>query len=202
MAEGRNASAMTPESRPGPVTSLRELPPHIQDLVVELASPGPVIRTRARKALVAQGKLAVPALIQLLSHPKPHIRWEAAKALANIADPLAASAMVNALEDRDDDVRWLAAEGLAALGRDALQPLLSALIERSKSDSLCKGAHHVCCALQKKRGLGPILRPLLAALEQPEPEAGSPLAAYTALSKLREMPPDKATSCVFKNRKP
>ena len=66
------------------------------------------------------GKPAVPSLIQLLSHRKPHVRWEAAKALGGIADPIAAFALVNAQKDRDGDVRWLAAEGLAALGRDAL----------------------------------------------------------------------------------
>ena len=80
--------------------------------------PDPAVRRKARKALVAIGKLAVPSLIRLLSHRKPHVRWEAAKALCGIADPLAASALVNALDDRDGDVRWLAAEGLAALGRE------------------------------------------------------------------------------------
>ena len=151
---------------------------------------------------MALGKPAVPSLIQLLSHRKPHVRWEAAKALGGIADPIAASALVNALDDRDGDVRWLAAEGLAALGRDALQPLLAALIQRARSGWLCEGAHHVCHVLVRKRRLGPILRPLLAALEQSEPEAAAPLAAYTALSRLRELPPDTATSSVPKSRKP
>jgi hypothetical protein len=137
---------------------------------------------------VAFGKPAVPSLIQLLSQRKPHVRWEAAKALGGIADPIAASALVNALRDRDGDVRWLAAEGLAALGRDALQPLLAALLEWHQSDWMCQGAHHVCHVLVRKRRLGPILRPVLAALEQTEPETASPLAAYIALSKLRKLP--------------
>ena len=55
----------------------------------------------------------------ILPHRKPHVRWEAAKALCGIADPLAAAALVNAFDDRDGDVRWLAAEGVAALGREA-----------------------------------------------------------------------------------
>jgi HEAT repeat protein len=115
------------------------------------------------------------------------VRWEAAKALCGIADPIAASALVNALEDRDGDVRWLAAEGLAALGRDALQPLLAALLEGTKPSWLYEGAHHICHTLVTRKRLGPILRPLLAALKQSEPEVTVPPAAYTAMSRLRKL---------------
>ena len=159
----------------------------IPELIAALATSSPVARKKAREALVALGGQAVPALIQLLSHGQSHVRWEAAKALGAIADPIAASALVNALEDRDGDVRWLAAEGLAALGRDALQPLLAALMEQSDRDWLCEGAHHVCRALLKKKGLAPILRPLLAALDEHEPTLTAPAAAYAALSRLREV---------------
>jgi len=180
---------VTPASKSGTVAATRKTPTDIPELLVALASPSPVARRKAREALVVLGRLAVPSLIQLLSHRKPHVRWEAAKVIGGIGDPIAAFALVNALKDRDGDVRWLAAEGLAALGRDALPPLLAALIDPSNSDWLCEGAHRVCHVLVRKRGLGPILRPLLAALEQTEPKVASPLAAYTALSRLREMPP-------------
>jgi HEAT repeat protein len=178
---------MTPASKPGTAAASKKMLTGISELIAALASPSPVARRKAREALVALGKPAVPSLIQLLSHRKPHVRWEAAKAIGGIADPIAAFALVNALEDRDGDVRWLAAEGLAALSRDALPPLLAALIDPSNSDWLCEGAHHVCHVLVRKRGLGPILRPLLATLEQTEQEVASPLAAYTALSRLRGM---------------
>ena len=159
----------------------------IPTLVRELASRDPAVREKAREALVATGTPAVPSLIQLLSHRKTHVRWEAAKALCGIADPIAATALVNALDDTDDDVRWLAAEGVTALGRDGLQPLLTAMLERAQSCSFCEGAHHVCHALATRRRLAPILRPVLAALGQAEPEVGAPLAAYIALSKLRDL---------------
>jgi hypothetical protein len=194
-------SAMTPSIRDNSKVALKKVKMGIPELVSALASPSPVARTKAREALVAVGKPAVPSLIQLLSHRKPHVRWEAAKAIGSIADPIAAFALVNVLEDRDGDVRWLAAEGLATLGRDALPPLLAALIEQADSDWLCEGAHHVCHVLVRKRGLGPILRPLLAALEQSQPEASSPLAAYTALLKLQDLPRDTTPSRVNKNRK-
>ena len=159
----------------------------ISSLVAGLASPEPMVRTKARKVLVAIGKLAVPSLIPLLSHRKPHVRWEAAKALCGIADPIAAFALVNALDDRDGDVRWLAAEGVAALGQEGLQPLLAALLQRAESGWFREGAHHVCHTLIKRKKLGPILRPLLAALKQAEPEVAVPPAAYAALSELREL---------------
>ena len=178
---------MSPASKSGTVVASGKTLARISELIAALASPSPAARRKAWETLVALGKPAVPSLIQLLSHRKPHVRWEAAKALGGIADPIAASALVNALDDRDGDVRWLAAEGLAALGRDALQPLLAALIEGSELYWLCEGAHHVCHVLVRKRGLGPILRPLLAALEESEPKVAVPPAAYTALSKLREL---------------
>jgi HEAT repeat protein len=156
-------------------------------LVDDLAGRDPVVREKARASLVAIGKPAVPALIQLLAHRRPHVRWEAAKALCGIADPLAATALVNALDDPNDDVRWLAAEGLIALRREGLQPLLAALLERAQSSWFRQGARHVCRALATKRRLGPILRPLLAAFGRFEPQMAVPLAAYMALSKLREL---------------
>jgi HEAT repeat protein len=179
------AATMNPAPKSGPAGDSKNAPAGIPELIAALATPNPVARKKARKALVALGRPAVPALIQLLSHRQPHVRWEAAKALGAIADPIAASALVNALEDRDGDVRWLAAEGLAALGGDALQPLLAALMERSDRDWLCEGAHHVCRALLKEKGLAPILRPLLAALDEHEPTLTAPAAAYAALSRLR-----------------
>jgi HEAT repeat protein len=159
--------------------------PRLRSLLDRLASRAPAVREKARKALVIVGKPVVPYLIPLLSHCKPHVRWEAAKTLCDIADPISAAALVNALDDSDGDVRWLAAEGVTALGLDGLYPLLAALLERAQSSCFCEGAHHVCHVLAKKK-LGTILRPLLTALEQDEPAIGVPPVAYIALSRLRE----------------
>ena len=178
---------MTPTTKRSGVDLADKRAARILSLTVDLASPNPTVRTKARKALVAIGELAVPSLIGLLSHPKPHVRREAVKALGGIADPIAAPALVNALDDRDGDVRWLAAVGVAALGRDGLQPLLAALLQRAQSCSFCEAAHHVCHVLLKRKRLSPILRPLLAAMKESEPEVAVPPAAYAALSRLREL---------------
>jgi HEAT repeat protein len=79
-------------------------------LVGTLYGPDATTRQSTRKALVAMGKAAVKPLIALLSDAKPHVRWEAAKALGKIGDPAAATALVEALEDDESNVRWLAAE--------------------------------------------------------------------------------------------
>jgi HEAT repeat protein len=178
---------MTPSIRDNSKVAPKKVKMGIPELVSALASPNPAVRTKARKALVAIGNIAVPALIRLLSHRKSHVRWEAAKALCGIADPIAASALVNAMDDRDSDVRWLAAEGVAALGPEGLAPLLAALLEGARSSSFCEAAHHVCHTLVKRKRLGPILRPVLVALNKSEPEVGVPPAAYAALSKLRKL---------------
>ena len=72
---------MTPTTKRGAVALADKTEDRIPSLAADLASLSPVARRKARKALVAIGKLAVPPLIRLLLHRKPHVRWEAAKAL-------------------------------------------------------------------------------------------------------------------------
>jgi HEAT repeat protein len=187
---------MTPLTRDNSKIAPKKAKMGVSEPVSALASPDPTVRTRAREALVAIGKLTVPSLIRLISHRTPHVRWAAAKALCGIADPIAAFALVNALDDRDGDVRWPAAEGVAALGRDGLQPLLAALLERAQSGRFCERAHHVCHTLLKRKKLGPILRPLLAALKKSEPAVTVPPAAYAALSRLQELSRGRGRACL------
>jgi HEAT repeat protein len=141
----------------------------IKSLIDSLCSRDGAVRHKARETLTIIGKEAVRQLIPLLKDPEDDVRWEAAKALADIADARAASALAATLEDRNFGVRWLAAEGLIAIGRDALVPLLKALIKRSDSVWLREGAHHVLHDLSKK-GLKGLLTPVLAALEGVDPE--------------------------------
>jgi HEAT repeat protein len=158
----------------------------IQTLIAALAHDDPVERHHARESLVAIGTPAVKSLIMLLSDRRSHVRWEAAKALGPIGDPAAAAALANALEDRDSDVRWLAAAGLIKLGCSGLHPLLTALLERPKSDWLRDGAHHVFHDLVGRVPFG-LARSMLAALDQAEPEMAVPQAAYEALTALESL---------------
>jgi hypothetical protein len=155
----------------------------ISSMIADLARDVPLVRVSARESLVAIGGPAVPTLIETLGDPNRRVRWEAAKALSQIGDPAAAEALVRALEDELFGVRWLAAEGLIAMGRGGVQPLLQALIERSDSDWLRQGAHHVLHELART-GLEEV-RPVLAALEDIEPSVGVPPAARITLDALK-----------------
>jgi HEAT repeat protein len=124
-------------------------------------------------------------LLAALQSPKRHARWEAAKALGEIADPGAAAALVGRLEDDESAVRWLAATALINLGRDALVPLLQGLETHSDSLWFREGAHHVLHSLVRE-GVADEVRPILEALENLEPRVEAPIAAYHVLQDLRE----------------
>ena len=108
------------------------------------------------------GQDALPLLIQSTRSQDPQVRWEAAKALGELALPEAADALVEALTDEDPSVRWVAAEGLIAIGPASLGALLHTLMRRSGSAWLREGVHHVLSEMKMPNhaALGPILRAL------------------------------------------
>ena len=155
-------------------------------LVADLGSKDAVERRDARAALVQIRSAAVPSLLYALDAPQQHVRWEAAKALAEIADPSAAERLVVALGDKDSDVRWVAGEALIALGGDCVRPLLTTLTKSDLPDGVYQGAHHVLHDLVKRGDLASLLEPVLKAFDQPEPEIAVPLAAAEALTNSGE----------------
>jgi HEAT repeat protein len=155
----------------------------IDSLIADLTCDDVVLCQKARKALVSIGKPAVPSLVKLLPHQKEQLRWEAVKALSQIADSSTTRVFLDSLEDKDFDIRWLAAEGLIAIGKDVLAPLLKALINHSDSIWFRNGAHHVLHDLAR-RGLYDKVRPVLFALEDVEPSIEVPLAAKAVLSQI------------------
>ncbi len=138
---------------------------------------------RARRALVEMGDPAIPHLMDALKHLKGWVRWEAAKALGQIPGPVATDALVTALGDNSFDVRWLAAEGLIDRGREALKPLMKALIEGSDSADLREGAHHVLFDLSHG-SLRDTVLPVLQALEDVDPSMEVPLKARALLGTI------------------
>lgn len=138
---------------------------------------------RARKALVEMGESSVPFLVDVLNNRKGWARWEAAKALGQIPGPVATAALVSALGDRSFDVRWLAAEGLISRGREALAPLMQALIERSDSGWFREGAHHVLFDLSHEK-LSSLVKPVLEALEDVDSAVEVPFKAKALLDTI------------------
>lgn len=154
--------------------------------VASLASDDPVVRQKARDRLVEMGGHEVTrAMVRELVDPRQHVRWEAAKTLTAIADPVAAPGLMHALEDEDSDVRWVAGEGLIALGKDGLLTVLNGLTKRAMSLSFRKAAHHVLHDL-RKQGYAEVVAPVLKALESSQPEVTAPPAAYGALVALKK----------------
>jgi HEAT repeat protein len=160
----------------------------VEPLVHALAGNDELPPWTARRALEALGPAAVPFLVSALSTTDPGARWEAARALATIADPQSMPALIGALDDDDPSVRWLAAEGLAHIGPASLEPLLRALIGSQSTAWLRDGAHHVFRALMADE-LAPILSPVVRAMERSEPEIPTMSAASYALKELESMPP-------------
>ena len=150
-----------------------------------LDSADGVERHAARVQLEEIGSPAVPGLVRALHSPGEHVRWEAAKALGEIADPRAAPALVDALEDDKASIRWLAATALINLGRDALVPLLQGMESNCDSYSFREGAHRVLHSLVKD-GIADEAIPVLEALEDLEPRVEAPVAAYHVLQDLRK----------------
>ena len=157
---------------------------NIVQLVGDLSSENATDRMKAREALVAIGPAAVPALINALGASEQHVRWEAAKALAEIADPAATEKLVATLGDEHRDVRWVAGEALIALGPDVVKPVLAAVIKSDVPGGVYEGAHHVLHELAKRGKLASLLAPVLKAFKQPQPELSVPVAAENAIENI------------------
>jgi HEAT repeat protein len=156
----------------------------INRLLDKLADRDGLQRQDARQQLVDMGKPAVPYLMKALRSPNERVRWEAAKALGQIRDPIAAPALVQTLEDDESAIRWLAAKGLIVLGRASLRPLLEALEGHSDSLWMREGAHHVLHTLIRE-GMADDAIPVMEALEDIEPSIEVPIAAYNVLRKMQ-----------------
>ena len=160
---------------------------NVDSLITDLVCDDVILCQKARRQLVVMGHKAVPSLVEALGNKKYWVRWEAAKALAQIGDPTATAALIKALEDKEFDVRWLAAEGLINIGREAVAPLLEALIDNPKSIWLWQGAHHILHDMNRG-DLDKVLRPVMNALEDVEPYVEVPVAARKALDTLALKP--------------
>ncbi len=157
-----------------------------EKFVVALANKDGAERIKAREALMQIGPSAVTELLEALGAPQQHVRWEAAKILTAIADPSAADKLLEALGDEDSDVRWVVGEALIALRQAGLRPLLAELTKSQDSEDLYKAAHHVLHDLANNTELAPIVKPVLDALGQSEPELAVPIAAERALANMSD----------------
>jgi HEAT repeat protein len=155
----------------------------IKTLIGDLISQDDLVRVKARKQLVAYRSRSVAPLVNELSSKNGQMRWEAAKALSQIGSPASTDALIKALEDPIFDVRWLAAAGLTKIGRKTIVPILEALEARPDSRWLLDGIHHILHDMNKGN-LSALLKPVMAAMEGPEPSLEVPLKAREALKSM------------------
>ena len=159
--------------------------PSVKSLIADLANEDGIIRVKARRQLVAYKARSVAPLIKTLSNENHWVRWEAAKALSQIANPASIQALLEALSDTEFDVRWLAAEGLVRIGRKTVVPLLKTLVEHVDLYSVREGIHHVLHDMNRGNP-DKTLRPVLIALESTDSWSEAPLAARGALDILKK----------------
>lgn len=115
----------------------------VQPLIEALRQDDDLIAGEAADALAAIGGPAVDPLIKALHDNDSHVRWRAAKALSEMANPRTVDSLLDALDDQNFGVRWNAARGLAAIGRQAVVPLLRTLRVKAVTPWLAEGAIHV-----------------------------------------------------------
>lgn len=98
--------------------ALRHQPSHqaVPDLVAMLSAEDRLLALLVGDALVAVGKEAVPALLEVMQSGSRAARLEAARALALIGEPSSIPALFEALDDRSALVTYWAEEGLSRMG--------------------------------------------------------------------------------------
>ncbi|MBN2238511.1 MAG: HEAT repeat domain-containing protein [Dehalococcoidales bacterium] len=156
----------------------------VSRLIDDLKSNDSLTRVNARMALLSRGNEALLPLILLLHSGKYWERWEAAKTLEQMGNPLATKALVKALRDEKFEIRWLAAEGLINIGKSVLKPLAEALMDDPDSVLLQQGAHHVLKGISESGNTGYITE-LLEALECRVPSVEVPFAASSMVQALQ-----------------
>ncbi len=109
----------------------------IKSLIADLGSNDMVVRVGARKSLVTIGEPTVNSLIEALTSKKGSVRLEAAKALGQIniswskhATEAVINALIADLRSKDGIVRVRARKSLVAIGKQAVDPLLEALVSK------------------------------------------------------------------------
>lgn len=157
----------------------------VSALLADLTADDITRRQNARSGLVAIGEPALPAMLKLLAHGEFLARWEVTKTLGEMRLPGSVPGLIDALADTEQDVRWLAAVALAGIGREALAPLLEALIDQGDSPYMRQGTHHVLTILED-RELEELLMPVRAALGYLKDDADLVPAAEKALRELTQ----------------
>ncbi len=89
--------------------------PYLIEYVKQEETRGGSSAFQMKKALIAIGPAAVPAIIEMLDDSDEDVRYDAAYLLGKIEDERCVEPLIAALEDNDSWVRWEAASSLGEL---------------------------------------------------------------------------------------
>jgi HEAT repeat protein len=145
-------------------------------LVEALASDDETLHRGASRALGELGGYALPALLEALKSPKPHVRWHAVWALGKIDELPAAAGLAEALADSDYSVRWAAGDALAGMGALAARAILERLTRYVAMDETYQIAYHALHRIGPRETQAR-LQPALQALRGPAAAVEAPRAA-------------------------
>ncbi len=108
----------------------------------------PMLREAAYDALHDLREQALPALLDLVQHRNPDVRWCAYEVAEHLHRPSMVPVLVRGLWDQEAANRWAASNGLIRLGQAALIPTLTALVTEPGSVTFHGAARRVLARLE------------------------------------------------------
>jgi HEAT repeat protein len=135
-------------------------------LVQVLVKDHDIFHQEARQGLSKLGHLTEHAWQEALGHSNPHIRWHAARGLAEIGNYGGLSVIAAALSDENSTVRWLSSDLLAQIGVTAIPQILDVIVRKPFGDECRQSAHHALLSIKSYRAQE-CLKPLISALSSP-----------------------------------
>lgn len=120
----------------------------------------------ARHSLAELGVLAETAWLETLENPDAHLRWHAARGLAEIGNTSALQILAQGLCDENKIVRWVSSDLLARIGVRAIPHILEIIGTPPFSDECRQSAFYALKALRPYRA-SECLKPLVSALSSP-----------------------------------
>jgi len=135
----------------------------------------------ARRSLSELGVLAEDAWQKALDNPDHHIRWHAARGLAEIGNTSALQVLANGLCDENTTVRWVSSESLARIGVKAIPVILEVIYNSPFSDESRQSTFHALRSIKTYRA-SECLKPLVSALSSPATKQISQIIAGRMLN--------------------
>lgn len=155
-------------------------------LVQVLVNDHDIYHQEARQGLSNLGTLAESAWQETLEHSDSHIRWHAARGLAEIGNYSGLPILAESLNDENTIVRWVSSDLLAHIGVKAVPQILAVLVQKPLSEECRQSAHHALLSIKTFRAQE-CLKPLVSALSSPSTKQIAQIVAERTLENWSRM---------------